>query len=131
MLSLREAQKVIEAGMKKAEEMGLKECLAVTDVHGNLIAFGRMDGAWAMAIDLATNKAYTSGTTGFPTSGLGQIAQPGQVAYGIALADKGRAIIFAGGVPLMKDGELLGGVGVSGALANQDEEVAKAAAEAL
>lgn len=130
-LTLEEAKRIIEAAKKKASEMKIPENIAVCDSGGNLVAFERMDGAIIAGVDIAINKAYTSAASGFPTGELGKIAQPGQLAYGVALTDKGRIIIFAGGVPLKKDGELVGGVGVSGGLAPDDEKVAMAGAQAL
>lgn len=131
MITLKDAEGVLSAAMKKARSMKLNDCIAVVDVHGNLVAFSRMENAWVPAINLSINKAYTAGTTGFPTGELGKIAQPGQVAYGIANSDQGRMVIFAGGLPLFKDGQLVGGIGISGGLADQDETVAKAGVESF
>ncbi|MCL5411453.1 MAG: heme-binding protein [Patescibacteria group bacterium] len=130
-LSLEEAKRVIAAAQKKAQDLGVPETVAVVDAGGNLVALERQDGAIFAGVEIAINKAYTSAATGYPTEGIGKIAQPGQFAYGIALTNNGRIIIFEGGVPLMRDGKLVGGVGVSGGTAMQDGDCAEAGAGAL
>lgn len=128
-MTLELAEKIIGAGVKKAQEMNLAECLAVTDQGGNLVAFKRMDNASYLAVQIAIDKAYTAGF-GWPTDALGQLAQPGQFAYGIANAASGRVMILAGGEPIVVDNELIGAVGVSGGKAPDDKAVAQAAAAA-
>ena len=83
------------------------------------------------SVALAYNKAYTAASTRLATSFISTIAQPGGDFYGIANGLDGRAIIFAGGVPIELDGEVVGAVGASGGNGTQDEDVARAAAQAL
>lgn len=130
-LNLRSAKKIVKAGEEKADEIGVPMTIAIFDSGANLIYCERMDGAIIAGVQIAQDKGYSSAATGFGTHQLGEIAQPGQVAYGLANTDKGRMVIFGGGIPL-KDGEkVVGAVGASGGLANQDQEVAQAVADAF
>lgn len=130
-MTLVKANKILEAAVKKAQEMGTPQNIAVVDEGGNLVAFQRMDGAMLVGINIALDKAYTAAGTGFDTDVLGELSQPGKLAYGVALADRGRVIIFAGGVPVKEGDRLIGGVGVSGGLAPDDKKVAQAGIKAL
>ncbi|MDO8639471.1 MAG: heme-binding protein [bacterium] len=131
MMNLELAEKIISKAQEKAEEMGIPMCIAVVDEGGNLVAMKRMDGAMLLGIALSQNKAYTSAATRFATDDLGGISQPGQLAYGLALADQGRTIIFAGGLPLKTKDRVIGAIGVSGGLAPDDKKVAEAGASVL
>jgi uncharacterized protein GlcG (DUF336 family) len=87
-----------------------------------------MDGAWLGSIDIAINKAFTAKAFDLSTKELGQNSQPGDQFYGIQESNHGRVMIFAGGVPLVVDGKIVGAVGVSGGSGVQDQSVAEAAA---
>lgn len=131
MVHLEQAQKIIEAGIAKAKEIGQPMCIAVADYGGHTIAFARMDGAWMGSIDIAHNKAWTSRAFDISTKELGENSQPGDQFYGIHVSNHGRVMVFAGGVPLKHDGEVVGAVGVSGGAGAQDQAVAEAAAAAF
>jgi uncharacterized protein GlcG (DUF336 family) len=130
-LGLAEAKRIIEAGIARAETIGSPSTIAVVDVAGTVIAQARMDGASLSSVALAYNKAYTAASTRLATSFISTIAQPGDDFYGIANGLDGRAIIFAGGVPVEVDGHAVGAVGASGGNGSQDEDVARAAAAAI
>jgi len=130
-LSLAEANRIIEAGVTRAEAIKSPSTIAVVDAGGTVIAQARMDGASLSSVALAYNKAYTAASTRLATSFISTIAQPGGDFYGIANGLDGRAIIFAGGVPIEVDGEVVGAVGASGGNGTQDEDVARAAAQAV
>lgn len=130
-LTLDKAKKMIEAARKQAEEMKIPMNIAVVDDGANLVAFERMEGAMIAGINISIDKAYTAAAVGFPTEELGKITQPGQLAYGAALADRGRLMVFAGGLPLKVGDKLLGGIGVSGGLAPDDKKVAEVGLSAL
>ncbi|MBD1552026.1 heme-binding protein [Pseudomonas sp. C2L12B] len=130
-VSLDDAQRLIRLGIAKAEEIGSPSNIAVVDAGGNLVAHVRMDGAQIGSIDHSINKAFTSVACQSSTQALGDDAQPGGQFYGIANSINGRAIIFAGGVPLYHGEHIVGGVGVSGGSGEQDQTVAEAAAAAL
>ena len=130
-ISLDEAMRVISAARKKAEEIGVMQNIAVVDAGGNLAAFARMDGGWSGSIDIAKNKASTARAFDMTTEALGGISQPGEMCYGIHASNDLRVIIFGGGIPLMKNGNIVGAVGVSGGTVPQDIEVAEAGVAAL
>jgi uncharacterized protein GlcG (DUF336 family) len=128
MITLERAQSVIAAGIAKAKEIGQPMNIAVVDAGANLTAFTRMDGAWLGSIDIAINKAFTSRAFDITTRDLGSNSQPGNQFYGIHASNHGRVMIFAGGVPLKANGQVVGAVGVSGGSGEQDQAVADAAA---
>jgi uncharacterized protein GlcG (DUF336 family) len=130
-LGLTEADLVIQAGLARATEIGSPSTICVVDVGGAVIAQARMDGASLSSVTLAYNKAYTAAATRLATSFITTIAQPGGDFYGIANGLDGRAIIFAGGIPIEADGQVVGAVGASGGNGAQDEDVARAAANSL
>src|SRR5918999_1979985 len=125
---LEEAQNVIEAAMQKAEEIGQPMNVAVVDNGRDLKAFGRMEDAWLGSIDIAINKAFTSASFLISTKDLAEMTQPGQPLYGLETTNNGRVVNFAGGIPLMRDREVAGAIGVSGGTVEQDQEVAEAGA---
>jgi len=125
-ISLDESMRVISAARKKAEEIGVMMNIAVVDAGGNLTAFAHMDGAWIGSIDIAKNKAYTARAFDMTTEALGAISQPGEMCYGIHASNDLKVIIFGGGIPLIRNGNVVGAVGVSGGTVPQDIEVAEA-----
>ena len=131
MVKHEEARQIISAAVQKAEEIGQPMNIAVMDAGMNLVAFERMDGAWVLSIDIAIGKAFTSAGRGLSTRDIGEMAQPGQPLFGVDATNNGRVVIFAGGLPLMRDGEVVGAIGVSGGHIDEDEEVAQAGVEAF
>ena len=131
MITLEEAQRILSAAEQKARQMGQPMNIAVMDAGRNLVAFHRMDGAWVASTDIAIDKAFTSAGRGLTTRKIGEMAQPGQPLFGINTTNGGRIVIFAGGIPLMRDGGVIGAVGVSGGTVDEDEEVAEAGVAAL
>jgi uncharacterized protein GlcG (DUF336 family) len=131
VITLEEAQGMISAAERKAQEMGQPMNIAVMDAGRNLVAFHRMDGAWVASIDIAIDKAFTSAGRGLTTRKIGEMAQPGQPLFGINTTNGGRIVIFAGGIPLMRDGEVVGAIGVSGGTVDEDHEVAEAGVAAF
>ncbi len=131
MITLEEAQRILSAAEDKARQMGQPMNIAVMDAGRNLVAFHRMDGAWVASTDIAIDKAFTSAGRGLTTRKIGEMAQPGQPLFGINTTNGGRIVIFAGGIPLIRDGEVIGAIGVSGGTVDEDEEVAEAGAAAL
>jgi uncharacterized protein GlcG (DUF336 family) len=130
-VSLEAARRVIRAGQKKAQEIGVPMNIAVVDAGANLVAFERQEGAWLGSIDIAQNKAFTARAFDIETKALAENSQSGGQFFGIHASNHGRVMIFAGGVPLKLGGEVVGAVGVSGGLGQQDQAVAEAAAAAM
>ena len=131
MVTLNDARRVIAAAEKQAEEIGQPMNIAVVDEGGNLVAHARMDGAWIGSIDISINKAFTSRAFDIATKDLAAHSQSGGQFFGIHVSNHGRVMIFAGGVPLKRDGKVVGGIGVSGGSGEQDQAVAEAGAAAF
>jgi uncharacterized protein GlcG (DUF336 family) len=125
-VTLQEAEQIISAAKIKAEDIGQPMNIAVVDSGGHLVAHVRMDGAWMGSIDISINKAFTSRAFDTTTAELGKNAQPGQQFYGIQQSNHGRIMIFAGGIPLQRSGQVIGAIGVSGGSSAQDQAVAEA-----
>ncbi|EMA46403.1 hypothetical protein C448_06468 [Halococcus morrhuae DSM 1307] len=128
-IPLERATTVIEAGEQHAEEIGVPSVLTVSNSEGNLVAQHRMDGAWLPSVTISRNKAYTAAGLKMPTHELADVAQPGETLYGLQTVDEGRIVIFGGGFPLEVDGEVVGAVGSSGGMPDEDVEIARAAVE--
>ena len=131
MVTLDDARRVIAAAEQKAAEIGQPMNIAVVDGGGNLVSHVRMDGAWIGSIDISINKAFTSRAFDITTQDLGANSQPGGQFYGIHVSNRGRIMIFAGGIPLRRDGVVVGAIGVSGGSGEQDQVVAEAGAAAF
>jgi uncharacterized protein GlcG (DUF336 family) len=123
-LTLTAARAVIDAVQATARELGVAMSCAVVDSGDQLVAFERMDGADLVGIILARDKAFTALVNRMPTRDLAPIVQPGTEFYGYDSVAAGRTIVFAGGMPLERDGVLVGAVGVSGGDAAQDQRAA-------
>lgn len=112
-----------------AAGMGLALSGVVADRGGHVVASCRMDGAPLGALPIATDKAYTAALWGMRTGDMAEASLPGGGDWGFANTVGGRMIVFAGGVPIEADGEVVGALGVSGGLAEEDERCALAALE--
>src|SRR5437879_3531866 len=131
MINLETARKVIAAAEKKAAEIGQPMNIAVVDAGGNLVAHVRMDNAWIGSVDISINKAWTSRAFDISTKDLAGESQSGGQFFGIHVSNGGRVMIFAGGIPLKRDGKVVGAIGVSGGSGKQDHTVAEAGAAAF
>ncbi|NLX07034.1 MAG: heme-binding protein [Phycisphaerae bacterium] len=130
-ITTRQAQNVVKAALAKAEGMGVKMNIAVVDAGANLRAFIRMDGAWLGSIDIAIKKAKTARFFDMPTGEIGKLSQPGGSLYNIEHSNGG-LITFPGGLPIRdKDGTVIGAIGVSGSVVENDHAVAEAGAKAI
>lgn len=130
-LDLNDAQVMLKAARAKAEEIGVPMCIAITDDGGNLIAFERMDGGKVTSTIIAIDKSYTASGAKKATHEYGDASQPGKPAYGIASAIGGRLMVVGGGLPVMVNGQCVGGIGVSSGTPDQDREVAQAGVHAI
>jgi uncharacterized protein GlcG (DUF336 family) len=131
MINLKDARQVIAAAEAKAHELSQPMNIAVVDAGGNLVSHVRMDGAWIGSIDVSINKAFTARAFDISTAQLSENSQPGQQFYGIQNSNHGRIMIFAGGVPLRRNGQVVGAIGVSGGSGSQDQAVATSGAAAI
>ena len=117
---------LLQAAIKKATEMGQPQCIAVVDDGCNLLAFVRMDGARVLSIESAKHKAMTAASIRAPTG-----TTHADVEIKLALATGGRFTNLKGGLPVVVNGEVIGGIGVGSGTGEQDREVANAALAAF
>jgi ATP:cob(I)alamin adenosyltransferase len=129
-LSLKDCDRMVEAGIQRANALGLAVVLAVVNPSGNLMELRRMDDALEVSVTLAPHKAYTAASVRLATSDLAVLSQPGQPLYGIDMNIPNLTLV-GGGLPLLVNGKLWGAVGVSGGSVEQDIDIAQAMAAAL
>jgi glc operon protein GlcG len=125
-LTFEGAQKLLTAAIAKAREINVPQCICVVDSGGHLLTMGRMDGAFSLSIETALRKAQTAAAYGKPT---------GDIAAGLdlklAIGTDGKRINLLGGLPVIVDGQVAGGIGVGSGTGEQDREVAAAALGAI
>ncbi|HZQ54691.1 MAG TPA: heme-binding protein [Bryobacteraceae bacterium] len=131
MITLADARRIIAAAEQKAQEIGQPMNIAVVDQGGNLVAHVRMDNAWIGSVDISINKAWTARAFDVSTKELAELSQSGDEFFGIHASNRGRVMIFAGGVPLKRGNQVVGAIGVSGGMGKQDQAVAEAGAAAF
>lgn len=134
-LELEEARLMVRAAIAKSQEIGVLESICIVDDGGYPIALERMDGARITGPQIAWNKAFTAAghkrsTHLFNTPPNGP-ALPGNEAFGIQWSFDGKFAVFVGGFPIVVDGEVIGGVGLSGGNGEQDTQAGLAALDAL
>jgi uncharacterized protein GlcG (DUF336 family) len=125
-MTLKIAQKMINAGIKEADVYGIPVAIAISDSGGNLLAFNRMENAMLCSIQIAMDKAYTAVYGKCHTADWGNRYRSGSL---VPLFFHERWVTFAAGFPLIKDGTICGGIGVSGAV-SEDLYVARAVIKA-
>jgi uncharacterized protein GlcG (DUF336 family) len=130
-MTLEDARRVIAAAERKAKEIGQPMNIAVVDAGGNLVSHVRMDNAWIGSVDISINKAWTARAFDISTQDLAGFSQSGGQFFGIHVSNHGRVMIFAGGIPLKRGDQVVGGIGVSGGEGKQDQAVAEAGAAAF
>lgn len=130
-LTLDGAKLMMIAAERKASKIGVNMDIAIVDDGGNLLCFHRMDGAKITSIDVAINKAFTAAAARVPTAKYGELAAPGAKAFGIHVSNQGRFMILGGGLPILVEGQPIGGIGCSSGTVDQDAEVAQAGIDAL
>ena len=129
-IDIATAERAIAAAAKRATELGLKMCIAISDESGDLKAFGRMDGAPKLSIQIAEDKAFTAASYGLPTHvWYDFIKDDPPLLHGITHTP--RLIIYGGGFPIVLEGEVVGAIGISGGHYKQDMECARAALQAI
>jgi cob(I)alamin adenosyltransferase len=128
--SLSLALRLLEGVRQEAESRSLVLAMCVVDAGGHVIAAQRMDGVALGAMRLAEGKAYTAVLWGTRTGDFTESTQPGGADWGWNTTDD-RIVVYAGGIPLLADGRLVGGLGASGGLADEDEACVGAAAQSL
>jgi uncharacterized protein GlcG (DUF336 family) len=119
------AKRIADRVEAEASRAKVPVAVCVIDIHGNVVLHHRMNGAPAFSIELSERKAYTSALVGTRTADLLPLAQPGQALF--PLMSQGRYCVMGGGAPVMSEGELVAGVGVSGGTVEQDVAILEAA----
>src|SRR5947199_2037870 len=125
-LTFEGAQKLLAAAIAKAKEINVPQCICIVDSGGHLLTMGRMDGAFALSVETALRKAQTAAAYGIPTGGIAA-----GLDIKLAIATEGRRINLPGGIPVIVDGHVIGGIGVGSGTGEQDKEVAKTAVPAF
>lgn len=129
-LSLELALSLLARVKEEAAARDLSLAAAVVDTGGHVLASQRMDGAALGAMQLAVGKAFTAVSWAAPSGEFARSTQPGGDDWGWNTTDP-RIVVYAGGIPLLAGGELVGAIGASGGAATEDEECVLAAASAL
>ena len=130
-LNLSDAKCMLEAAERRADQFGIAYNAAVVDAGGHLLAFSRQDGALIGSIDIAISKAYTARIFDTSTEVLATLARPSGPLYGIQQTNRGHVVIFGGGIPVVRNGLVIGAVGASAGTVEQDIAVAEAAVNAV
>jgi uncharacterized protein GlcG (DUF336 family) len=125
-LDQADARVLIEGAVARAIEIGVPMCIAFTDESGNLLAFERMDGGKVSSITLAQDKSFTASAARKATHEYNAACVPGNLVFGIHTALGGRLCVVGGGLPVMVDGEVVGGIGLSSGTPAQDMDCAQA-----
>ena len=127
-LTTSDIQKVLAAAVAKAQEISVPMGIAIVDEGGTLVGFMKMDGAFNHTNHTSFSKAYTAASIRKPSGSSGI---PPDITREIASVTDGKFTTLPGGQPLVKDGKVVGGIGIGGGKGDQDEAVAKAGVDAL
>ena len=113
-----------QPAVERAGQLGVPVVFSAVDSGGNLVLLQRMEGALLGSVDVSAGKAYTANAFQMPTHELGQAARPDGPLYGIDASAPGKIVLFGGGFPYVVNGEVVGGIGVSGGTVEQDMDIA-------
>ncbi|MFJ4962531.1 heme-binding protein [Streptomyces sp. NPDC088729] len=130
-LTIQDAEALIEGAAAAAGSAGVAVAVSVVDAGGHLLAFRRDDRAVLIAGETSTRKAFTALQLDSPTADLVDAVQPGGLFHTLPTALDRPLLFLAGGVPLHRDGRLIGAIGIGGGAPAQDHEFASAAADTL
>lgn len=120
-----------EKALEKCEKIGKPFVFSVVDAGGHILYTQRMEDAFITSISIAIDKAFTAATMKRATHMLTEKMKPGSELFGLNNTNNGRIIPFGGGLPIIIDGDVIGGVGVSGGTVEEDMAVAKVAIDVL
>ena len=130
-IDYQDAKRIVDAIVEKALQLQKAAVIAVADAHGELIAFARMDGAPLSSILVATNKAYTAARERKPTKDIGDKMRDPVKGFDIAFYGDSRFVGWGGGIPIRKNGEVVGAIGVSGLSSAEDIALATVGQELI
>lgn len=131
VIDYSEAKKMIDIVVEQATQLKKAAVVAVADAHGELIAFARMDGAPLSSINIAANKAWTAARERKPTKDIGDKVRHPEKGHDIAYYGDPRFVGWGGGLPIVRDGVVVGAIGVSGLSSQEDVELATKAIDWL
>ncbi|MQA04941.1 MAG: heme-binding protein [Streptosporangiales bacterium] len=126
-LDIADARCILRGAAEHADRIGVPMCSAVVDDAGVLIAFERLDGGKVSSVAIAIDKAFTAAAARNTTAFYGDDANPNSPGWRISGTNGGHFSTIGGGIPVVVDGAVVGGIGVSSGTATQDVEVAEAA----
>jgi glc operon protein GlcG len=126
-----EAKRAVELIVEKALQMQKSAAIAVADAHGDLLYFARMDGAPVSSISIAMNKAWTAARERKPTKEIGEKVKHAEKGHDIAYYGDPKYVGWGGGIPVWKNGEVVGAVAVSGLSSNEDIALAMLGVELI
>ena len=130
-IDYQDAKQIVDTIVDKAQQLGKSAVVAVTDAHGELIAFARMDGAPLASIRIAANKAWTAARDRKPTKDIGDKIRDPVKGFDIAFYGDHRFVGWGGGIPVWKNGEVMGAIGVSGLSSVEDVALANLGLEII
>lgn len=130
-LTTQDAETLVHAAREAAEAAGATVSVTVLDAGGHLLAFRRDDRAVLISGETSTRKAYTALQLNTPTADLVDAVQPGAPFHTLPTALDRPLLFIAGGIPVHRDGRLIGAIGVGGGTPEQDHGFALAAVETL
>jgi len=131
VLEYEDAKRIVEVIYQKALELEKAAVIAVCDAHGELLALARMDGAPLSSVRVATNKAWTAARERKPTKDIGDKVRHPEKGFDIAYYGDDRFVGWGGGLPVRKNGHVVGGIGVSGLSSSEDVALATIGLELL
>ncbi|MEU7729328.1 heme-binding protein [Streptomyces sp. NPDC040724] len=130
-LTTEDAELLVSVATSAAEAAGATVSVTVLDAGGHLLAFRRDDRAVLISGETSTRKAYTALQLNAPTADLVEAVRPGGPLHTLPTALDRPLLFIAGGLPVHRDGRLVGAVGIGGAAPDQDHAFAAAALDAL
>ncbi|MBB5928911.1 GlcG/HbpS family heme-binding protein [Streptomyces echinatus] len=130
-LTTEDAELLVATARRVAEDAGVTVSVTVLDAGGHLLAFRRDDRAVLISGETSNRKAYTALQLNAPTADLVDAVQPGGLFHTLPTALERPLLFIAGGVPVHRDGRLIGAIGVGGGSPEQDHGFATAAVQAL
>ncbi|MEU5000970.1 heme-binding protein [Streptomyces sp. NPDC021622] len=130
-LTIEDAEALVSAAHRVAEAAGVTVSVTVLDAGGHLLAFRRDDRAVLISGETSTRKAYTALQLNAPTADLVDLVKPDGPFHTLPTALDRPLLFIAGGIPVHRDGRLIGAIGIGGGAPEQDHGFATAAVEAL